>query len=149
MVITPKELADKIVAGVLKSPGVTYSRLEQHAIKLGIPIGVFENSMQLVHKNKSVQSKILKGVLVYVEREAPKPKVDILLEWRKQNPYPYPKLCTACKGNLCAECYPFYNPDTDTIEKIRASLMMTREEYKAVSEGRTFIPKRKKYEYAR
>lgn len=88
MVITPKQLADKIITGILRSPNVTYSRLEAHALSLGIPIGVFENSMQLVHKSKKVQSKILKGILVYVEREAPKPKVDVLLEWRKANPYP-------------------------------------------------------------
>lgn len=147
--MTPKELSDKIIIGILRSPGVTYQRLEEHAISLGIPLGIFQNAMQLVHKNKSVQSKLKAGVLIYIERETAKPKIDILLEWRKNNPYPYPKLCTACKGTLCAECYPFYNPSTDTIEKIRDSLMMTREEYKAVSEGRTFIPKRKKYEYTR
>lgn len=147
MVITPKELSEKIIAGVLKSPGVTYSRLEEHAIKLGIPTGVFLNAMQLVHKSKSVQSKILKGVLVYVEREAPKPKVDILAEWRKANPYPYPVLCQHCQGTLCASCFPFYDPSHDTIPKIKEALYMTRDEYKAKSQGKTFIVK-KSYEYA-
>jgi hypothetical protein len=144
--MSPKELAAKIVAGILKKPGVTYQRLEDHATSLGILLGIFQNAMQLVHKNKTVQSKLKGGVLIYVERAAAKPKVDILAEWKKENPYPYPVLCTTCKGTLCVECYPFYNPSTDTIEKIRASLMMTREEYKAASQGKTFIPK-KKYEY--
>lgn len=144
--MNPTELSTKIIAGILRSPGVTYSRLETHALSLGIPIGVFENAMQLVHKNKKVQSKILKGVLVYVEREAPKVAVDILAEWNKSNPYPYPILCPECQGTLCASCFPFYNPAHDTIEKIRESLYMTRDEYKTLSQGKTFIPK-KNYEY--
>lgn len=144
--MTPKELATKITAGILKKPGVTYQRLEEHALSLGVPLGIFQNAMQLVHKEKKVQSKLKAGVLIYVERAVAKPAIDILLEWRKENPYPYPKLCTACQGKLCAECYPFYDPEKDTIDKIRERLMMTREEYKAASEGRKFIPK-KKYEY--
>jgi hypothetical protein len=147
--MTPKELSIKIVAGILKKPGVTYSKLEDHATKLGIPIGIFQNAMQLVHKNKSVQSKLKVGVLIYIEREAPKPKVDILAEWRKDNPYPYPVLCKACNGKLCKECFPFYDPEKDTIEKIKERLIMTRNEYKALSQGRTFIPRKKKYEYTK
>lgn len=148
MVITPKELSKKIIAGILKSPNVTYSRLEEHAIKLGIQIGVFENAMQLVHKDKTVQAKLIKGVLVYVVREAPKPPVDLLAEWRKVSPYPYPTPCQHCQGTLCASCFPFYDPAHDTIEKIKEALYMTREEYKAKSQGKTFIRK-KKYEYAK
>ena len=146
--MNPKQLSERIIAGVLKSPGVTYSRLEAHALSLGIPLGIFENSMQLVHKSRKVQSKILKGVLVYVVREAPKTPVDILADWWKQNPYPYPLKCKHCVGKLCALCFPFYNPESDTIPKIKERLIMTRDEYKAKSEGRTFIPKKKSYEYA-
>jgi len=146
--MSPKELNEKIIAGILRSPGVTYSKLEEHATKLGIPMGVFLNAMQLVHKSKAVQSKILKGVMVYVVREEPKAAVDILAEWSKTNPYPYPVICPQCQGTLCAACFPFYDPNHDTIEKIREALYMTRDEYKAVSEGKTFIPKKKRYEYA-
>lgn len=149
MEITPKELSDKIVKGIIKNPGVTYAKLETHAIQLGIPLNIFLSAMQLVHKSKVVQSKLLKGVLVYVVREEPKAAVDILADWRKANPYPYPVLCQQCQGKLCAACYPFYDPAHDTIEKIRESLYMTREEYKAKSQGKTFIPKKKSYEYAK
>ncbi len=145
--MNPKTLSEKIITGVLRSPGVTYSKLEEHAISLGIPIGVFENSMQLVHKSKKVQSKILKGVLIYVVREAPKPKVNPLVEWRKNSNYPYPVLCQECQGQLCKACFPFYDAENDTIDKIRKRLIMTREEYKALASGRTFIPRKKKYEY--
>ncbi len=147
--MNPKELSEKIIAGVLRNPGVTYSKLEQHATKLGIPMGVFLNSMQLVHKSKKVQSKILKGVMVYVVREEPKAAVDILAEWRKNNNYPYPLKCKHCTGKLCALCFPFYNPEQDTPNKIREQLFMTRDEYKAASAGKTFIPKKKSYEYAK
>lgn len=142
----PKELSEKIVAGIIKKPGVTYQRLEAHAVKLGIPLGVFQNAMVLVHKNREVRSKLKGGVLIYVERAVSKPAVDILLEWRKENPYPYPVLCKSCNGKLCIDCFPFYDAEKDTIPKIRKRLYMTRDEYKAQSEGKTFIPK-KKYEY--
>lgn len=148
MLMSPKELSEKIIAGILKKPGVTYQRLEDHAVSLGIPLNIFLSAMQLVHKNKTVQSKLKGGVLIYVERETLKPKVDILAEWRKTNPYPHIK-CETCAGKLCAECFPFYNPRTDTIEKIRERLMMTREEYKAAVNGQTFIPKKKAYQYAK
>ncbi len=147
--MSPKELSEKIIAGILRSPGVTYQRLEDHALSLGIPLGIFQNSMQIVHKTKSIQSKLKAGVLIYIEREAPKPKVDILAEWRKNSPYPYPVKCQSCAGKLCAECFPFYDPEKDTIEKIKERLIMTRNEYKALSQGRTFIPRKKKYEYTR
>lgn len=145
----PKELSTKIIAGIFKSPGVTYSRLEEHANKLGIPLNIFLSAMQLVHKSKAVQSKLLKGVLVYVVREEPKAATDILADWRKANPYPYPVLCQECQGKLCAGCYPFYDPVKDTLERIRGFLIMTREEYKAKSQGKTFIPKKKSYEYTK
>ena len=142
MLMSPKELANKIVAGILRSPGVTYSRLEQHALSLGISIGVFENSMSLVHKNKQIQAKLKGGVLVYIIREEKKPvKIGLTI------PYPYTPICNTCKGTLCANCFPFYDKDKDTIEQIRARLIMTREEYKALASGRTFIPRKKKYEY--
>lgn len=145
--MTPKDLSIKIIAGIIKSPGVTYSRLEEHATKLGITPGVFLNAMQLVHKSKAIQSKILKGTLVYVVREEPKTAVDILAEWNKDNPYPHPILCQRCQGALCAVCFPFYNPDHDTIPKIKEALYMTRDEYKAASQGKTFIPKKKAYQH--
>ena len=148
MVMSPKELSTKIIAGILKKPEVTYSRLEAHAITLGIPIGIFENAMQLVHKSKLVQSKVKGGVLIYVVREAPKPKANPLAEWRKNSNYPYPVLCQECQGQLCKACFPFYDAENDTIDKIRKRLIMTREEYKALASGRTFIPRKKKYEYA-
>ncbi len=144
-----KQLSDKIVAGIIRTPGVTYSKLEAHALKLGIPLGIFENAMQIVHKNKTIQSKLKAGVLIYVVREEKKTAVDILADWWKSNPYPYPMKCQSCNGTLCADCFPFYDPDHDTIPKIRESLIMTREEYKAKSQGKSFIPKKKKYEYAR
>ena len=122
--MTPKELATKITLGILKKPGVTYKRLEEHALSLGIPLGIFQNAMQLVHKDKTVQSKLKGGVLIYVERATAKPAVDILAEWRKTNPYPYPVLCKTCNGELCADCYPFYDPEKDTIPKIRERLYM-------------------------
>lgn len=147
--MTPKDLSIKIIAGIIKSPGVTYSRLEEHATKLGIPLGVFQNAMQLVHKDRTIQAKLLKGVLVYVVREAPKPAVYILAEWRSLNPYPYPLKCKHCTGKLCAACFPFYDPNRDTIPKIKERLYMTRDEYKAASAGKTFIPKKKSYEHAR
>jgi hypothetical protein len=145
--MNPKTLSEKIITGVLRSPGVTYSRLEEHSTKLGIPIGVFENAMNLVHKNKTIQSKVKGGVLIYVVREAPKPKVNPLAEWRKNSNYPYPVLCQECQGQLCKACFPFYDAENDTIDKIRKRLTMTREEYKALASGRTFIPRKKKYEY--
>lgn len=148
MGITPKELSDRIVKGIIKNPGVTYSKLETHAINLNVPLGIFENSMQLVHKSKLVQSKVKGGVLIYVVREAPKPKVNPLVEWRKNSNYPYPVLCQECQGQLCKACFPFYDAENDTIDKIRKRLTMTREEYKALASGRTFIPRKKKYEYA-
>jgi hypothetical protein len=145
--MNPKTLSEKIITGVLRSPGVTYSRLEEHSTKLGIPIGVFENAMNLVHKNKTIQSKVKGGVLIYVVREAPKPKVNPLAEWRKNSNYPYPVLCQECQGQLCKACFPFYDAENDTLDKIRKRLTMTREEYKALASGRTFIPRKKKYEY--
>ncbi len=147
--MNPTELSKKIITGILRSPGVTYSRLEEHSTKLGIPIGVFENAMNLVHKNKTIQSKVKGGVLIYVVREAPKPKVNPLAEWRKNSNYPYPVLCQECQGQLCKACFPFYDAENDTIDKIRKRLTMTREEYKALASGRTFIPRKKKYEYSR
>lgn len=147
--MNPKELSTKIIAGIIKKPGVTYQRLEQHAQSLGIPLGIFENAMNLVHKNRKIQSKLKGGILIYIERESAKPKVDILLEWRKENPYPYSKKCDYCNGKLCANCFPFYDPKKDTIENIKESLYMTREEYKAKSAGKTFIPKKKNYEYTK
>ena len=38
--------------------------------------------------------------------------------------------------------------EQDSPNKIRKRLMMTRDEFKAKSEGKTFIPK-KRYEYAK
>ena len=149
MVMSPKELSERIIVGILKKSPVSYSTLEAHAITLGIPLGIFENAMNLVHKNKTIQSKVKGGVLIYVVREAPKPKVNPLVEWRKNSNYPYPVLCQECQGQLCKACFPFYDAENDTIDKIRKRLTMTREEYKALASGRTFIPRKKKYEYSR
>lgn len=134
--MTPKELANKIIAGILKKPGVTYQRLEEHALKLNIPLGIFENAMNLVHKDKTIQSKLQRGVIIYVPRKekttGPLPHVT----WCSEN-YPWPG-----KNGVPEFVMPF--PEWDL-----SFIFMKPDEaeaYHATIKNRKLF-KKKKYEY--
>lgn len=133
--MSPKELAVKIVAGIIKKPGVTYQRLEEHAKSLGIPLGIFQNAMDLVHKDKTIQSKLKSGVIIYVVREDNKPTGPLAhTTWCNEN-YPWPKnfIMPWPEWNLS---FIFMKPDE-------------AEAYHAAAKGKSLFAKKKKYEYTR
>lgn len=109
--------------------------------------GILDNALVIVHKSKLITVKDVKGVLTYSVRVEKPPTPQPHLEWTRNN-YPYPLKCEHCVGKLCAECFPFYTPEEDTILSIKEKLYMTRDKYKALSQGKTFIPKKKPYQYA-
>lgn len=73
-------------------------------------------AMETIHKDKRfTQSSTSVGKITYrLTVEKVKSTVNLNLP-----PYPYPLRCEHCQGNLCAECFPFYDPERDTIEKIK------------------------------
>lgn len=131
----PVRLSKLIIDRITELGTVTYDELLARAMEKNIDQGIFENAVQRLHKSRTVLVKNIKGELTYSIKpvEVKKTGFEIVDEWRKANPYPYPVLCQQCQGKLCAACFPFYDSERDTIEKIRESLYMTRDEYKAKS----------------
>ena len=130
--MSPKELSTKIIAGILKKPEVSYSRLEAHAVTLGIPLGIFQNAMQIVQSNKTIQTKIIGGELIYVPREKKEPKAPgSHLLWVKDN---YPPMTKENDGSGIEAGYSYLCLSPEDLDK-----------YKAESRGVSYIPK-KRYE---
>ena len=132
MLMSPKELATKIIAGIHKRPDVSYSILETHAKKLNISIGIFQNAMTLVQGNKTVQTKIKKGELVYSPKAEAVPKAPgSHLLWVKNN---YPPMTKENDGSGIEADYSYLCLSPEDLDK-----------YKAESRGVSYIPK-KRYE---
>lgn len=132
MVMSPKELSTKIIAGIHKKPDMSYSILEAHAKKLNIPIGIFQNAMTLVQSNKTVQAKIKKGELVYSPKAEVVPKAPgSHLLWLKNN---YPSMTKENDGSGLEADYSYLFLSPEDLDK-----------YKAESRGVSYIPK-KRYE---
>lgn len=148
--MTPQILATSIIKAIIgtdPSKTVTYDMIIDRYSSRVESRGILDNALVIVHKSKLITAKDIKGVLTYSARiekiTSPQPH----LEWTKNN-YPYPLKCKHCMGKLCADCFPFYDPNHDTIPKIKEALYITRDEYKAASQGKTFIPKKKAYQHA-
>ncbi len=145
----PKTIADKIIAAILStdpSKPVTYDMIIDRYSTRVDSRGVLDNAIVLVHKSKKITVKDVKGVLTYSSRIEELVLTPDYATYCKDN-YPYPLKCKHCVGKLCALCFPFYNPEQDTIPKIKERLYMTRDEYKAASQGKTFIARKKAYEH--
>jgi len=127
--MTPKELATKIIAGIISSPDVSYGTLEAHAATLGISSGIFENAMVQVHKNKTVYGRMKRGEIIY----APKIKVvktpGTHLKWVRDN---YPEMNSSNDGSGIEADYSYMFLTPEEFDK-----------YKAELQGRTFIPKKR------
>lgn len=135
MIYDPPSLAKKIANKILVTTGdVPYQKIKDWAIKENISLGILDNALAILHRNKAIQNRVIKDQVVYRTAQTPTPRIDqvalLRLEWQNNNPYPYPTLCANCNGQLCADCFPFYNPERDTIEQIKQRLIMTKVEYK-------------------
>lgn len=141
-------LAEKLVLHIDAEKQTTFDKLEARALKHGIAMNVFDRAIEKLHKLPNIKRTVKLGTVHY-ELQAVKAKPGPILsgDWVRAN-YPWPQVCTSCSGNLCSACFPFHDPEKDTVSKIRERLVMTRDEYKALSEGRTYIPK-KRYEHTR
>jgi len=62
-------LAGKLVVKIVDSGPITIDQLDARAIKLGIDMNVLDQALQLVHKCKSIERKVLKGTLTYSHKK--------------------------------------------------------------------------------
>jgi hypothetical protein len=144
----PLLLAEKLILKIAEAGELSLDSIDARAVELKINLNILDQALALLHKNKQVLATTKRGTVYYSLKKVELPKAPgTHLTWIF-NHYPYSPICILCKGKLCAACFPLYDPEEDTIEKIKARLIMTRDEYKALASGRTYIPK-KKYKEAK
>ena len=134
--MTTKELAEKIVVGILKRPN-TYSVLEARAKELGVEMPMFDAAMALVHKSKLVEQKTkrvsgpngLSDEITY-SATVEKPKTFFShLTWLRDH---YPRMTKANDGTGIEADYSYMFLSPEDFDK-----------YKAELAGRAYVPKKR------
>ena len=124
-----KQIADRIVTGLLKKPN-TYSVLEARAKELDIPMHQFDDAMALVHKNKRIKQTTKGDEIHYSTATTPARKAPgSHLKWLRDN---YPRMNSTNDGSGIEADYSYMFLTPEELDKFKAELS-----------GRTFIPKRK------
>ena len=115
--MTPKQkdIVDAIVNYIKQNSPVTLEQLQDRALsKSWYTAERFFSLLQEVHKDKRVKQTTKGDTIVYKLATARTAKPALVLP-----PYPYLEPCSFCSGTLCEHCFPFYDPECDTIKKIR------------------------------
>lgn len=131
------QLAARIIRYIAKEGTVSYEAIEERAATHGIPSGILDNAMVLVHRNKGVSAVKAGGTIMYAVA-APKKAVTPVSHttWLTEN-YPWPG-----KAQVPDFVMPFPEIDMSWIVLKGEEL----DKYKAEARGRVYISK-KKYEH--
>jgi len=127
-------LTEKLVLFIGKTPGVTLDVLEARALGHGVPMRVFDQAIQNLHRLKGVKRTTSGDTVKYSLQEIKEKPSDII---DTGVPYPRPPLCASCNGENCALCFPFFDESRDTRTAIRARWAMEKEERLAVFNKRS------------
>lgn len=124
MVKTSKDIAKLIVNRIITDGEVTISQLEARAKERGLLLFELYQALELIHRDKRVARTVKSGEIVYSLAKAKPVYVPSSLP-----PYPWPPECLNCHGKLCEQCFPFYDPETDTIEAIKEQNRQLKRHY--------------------
>lgn len=106
-------LSKKILERIEETEGeISYSDLEQIAIKKNIDINIFDAAISHLHRFRKVTQKVKGEEIYYKFKPKPKKKNPFAAQdWLRDN-YPRPTPCEAkgCHG-ICKKCMPF--PEID------------------------------------